>query len=110
MHSAACESQASTPENTLTQDRRILLDNRPNGEASVRELPPVGSDSLSLPDGRALPHNRWRALDSGMRGRGPGGAPTAFPRTPAGLNRGRQRVKRVRPMSETGPLSERRRR
>lgn len=80
MQSAACESQASTPENTLTQDRRILLD------------------------------NRWRALDSGMRGRGPGGAPAAFPRTPADLNRGRQRVKRVRPMSETGPLSERRRR
>ena len=53
----------------MTQNRQILLDNRPTGEASVSNFRLVSSEIPPLQDGQLLVRNHYLSLDPYMRGR-----------------------------------------
>ena len=47
----------------MTQNRQILLDNRPTGEAGVSNFRLVSSEVPPLQDGQVLVRNHYRSLD-----------------------------------------------
>ena len=53
----------------MTQNRQILLDNRPTGEAGVSNFRLVSSEVPPLQDGQVLVRNHYLSLDPYMRGR-----------------------------------------
>jgi NADPH-dependent curcumin reductase CurA len=53
----------------MTQNRQILLDNRPTGEAGVSNFRLVSSEIPPLQDGQLLVRNHYLSLDPYMRGR-----------------------------------------
>jgi NADPH-dependent curcumin reductase CurA len=53
----------------MTQNRQILLDNRPTGEASVSNFRLVSNEIPPLQDGQVLVRNHYLSLDPYMRGR-----------------------------------------
>lgn len=53
----------------MPQNRQILLDNRPQGEASASNFKLVTSETPPLQDGQVLVRNHYLSLDPYMRGR-----------------------------------------
>jgi len=53
----------------MTTNRQILLDNRPQGEASVSNFKLVSTETPALQDGQVLVRHHYLSLDPYMRGR-----------------------------------------
>jgi len=53
----------------MPKNKQILLDNRPQGEASVANFKLVEADTPALKDGEVLVRNHYLSLDPYMRGR-----------------------------------------
>ncbi|MBA2960787.1 MULTISPECIES: NADP-dependent oxidoreductase [Ramlibacter] len=53
----------------MPKNRQILLDSRPQGEASVSNFKLVSADTPALQDGQVLVRHRYLSLDPYMRGR-----------------------------------------
>ena len=55
----------------MPSNRQILLDNRPEGEATTGNFKLVTTDTPALKDGEVLVRNHYLSLDPYMRGRQP---------------------------------------
>ena len=53
----------------MPQNKQILLDNRPQGEASASNFKPVTTETPPLQDGQVLVRHHYLSLDPYMRGR-----------------------------------------
>src|SRR5690606_30529815 len=62
-------SQTQTGDITMTANQQILLDNRPQGEATVDNVKLVTSETPALQDGQVLVRHHFLSLDPYMRGR-----------------------------------------
>ena len=53
----------------MPNNRQILLDNRPEGEATESNFKLISTDTPALLDGQVLVRNHFLSLDPYMRGR-----------------------------------------
>ena len=53
----------------MPQNKQVLLDNRPTGEATAGNFKLVSADTPALADGQVLVRHHYMSLDPYMRGR-----------------------------------------
>jgi NADPH-dependent curcumin reductase CurA len=91
----------------MPQNKQILLDNRPTGEATASNFKLVTTDTPALADGQVLVRHHFMSLDPYMRGRMNDGKSYAQPQPLGQVMQGARPVKSSRANHPSTPSATR---